>query len=103
MSFFLSFIGLGQSPKKSKISKSKSKSVSSKPQHITIWTIEGCKWCLKLKKYLNKKNIHYEERTIGKGWTSQQFQKATKGESGVPQVFIGKKHIGGYNEALELL
>lgn len=70
-----------------------------KPQPISIITKPGCPFCAKAKAELSANGLRFEEVVLGQDMTSVSL-KAITGETTVPQVFIGGKHIGG-SEALE--
>jgi glutaredoxin len=60
-----------------------------------IVTKEGCPWCDKLKVALKEDGIPYEEITKAeaeeKGYWNSEWKT-------VPQLWLYKKHIGGYND-----
>lgn len=62
-------------------------------------TKEGCPWCVKLKEALASDGIRYEEITkseaVEKGYWDPEWNT-------VPQVWLYKKHIGGYTEYVNL-
>jgi glutaredoxin len=104
MSFLLSlFGGSNKSKPKSKTYRTPG-SPKSKPKSelkIVIWTIKNCKYCKDLKKFLDKKKLQYEEKILDNPETIKQFKKKLPSENGVPQVFVNRKHIGTYNEAVK--
>jgi ribonucleoside-diphosphate reductase alpha chain len=59
----------------------------------------GCPWCDKLKKALKEDGIYYKEITkdeaVEKGYWNPEWTT-------VPQVWLYKKHIGGYNDYTNL-
>jgi len=61
-----------------------------------IWTKPGCPFCDMAKTFLNQRNISYEERNIGNGWTREQLLEAVPTAKTVPQIFINGKYIGTY-------
>ena len=62
-------------------------------------TKEGCPWCVKLKEALASDGIQYKEITkseaVEKGYWDPEWKT-------VPQVWLYKKHIGGYTEYVNL-
>ncbi|GAB6262710.1 glutathione peroxidase [Photobacterium sp. 53610] len=68
-------------------------------ESITVFTKPGCPFCAKAKQNLIDKGLQFEEVVLGKDATSVSLRAIT-GQSTVPQVFIGGRHIGG-SEALE--
>lgn len=47
---------------------------------------------------LAARNIEYEEKHIGKGYTKEQLLAVVPNARTVPQIFIDNQHIGGYVE-----
>ena len=60
-----------------------------------VVTKEGCPWCVKLKDELQKRNIIFEEiskqEAQDRGYWNPEWQT-------VPQLWLYKKHIGGYTD-----
>ncbi len=63
-----------------------------------IVTREGCPWCVKLKEELSAEGVRYEEITKAeaeeKGFWGPEWKT-------VPQLWLYKKHIGGYTEYIQ--
>jgi glutaredoxin-like protein len=72
-----------------------------KPMDVTIFTREGCEYCVRAKDMLNDAGIQYEELVLNRDY-SEATLRAVSGRSTVPQVFINGDHIGG-SEELESL
>jgi ribonucleoside-diphosphate reductase alpha chain len=64
-----------------------------------IVTKDECPWCAKLKDLLSSEGIHYEEITkaeaVEKGYWNPDWKT-------VPQMWLYKKHIGGYTDYVQL-
>ncbi|MFC1503495.1 glutathione peroxidase [Pseudomonadota bacterium] len=71
-------------------------------ESITVFTKPGCPFCAKAKQNLIDKGLQYEEVVLGKDATTVSL-RAISGQSTVPQVFIGGKHIGGSEELATFL
>jgi glutaredoxin 3 len=50
------------------------------------------------KALLNQKNIPFEERKIGDGYTREELLEAVPSARTVPQIFLDDELVGGYNE-----
>jgi len=66
---------------------------------VVIYTGPICNFCSAAKHLLSKKKIRYEEIDIGNDVKKRdEMLKKSNGAKTVPQIFIGKKHVGGYVE-----
>jgi glutaredoxin len=68
-----------------------------------IWSKPNCHFCTQARALLRQKDIQFEERKIGDGWTKEQLLEAVPGARSVPQIFLNGKHVGGYTELKERL
>ncbi len=69
---------------------------------VVIYTIEGCRWCIKAKALLDAKHIEYQEVIVRINDLSNEIVKKFQGATTVPQIFIDDEHIGGYDKLHEL-
>jgi len=67
------------------------------PEAISLFTKPGCAHCARAKALLQQKGLVYDEISVGQQ-ASQRALRAVTGQSTVPQVFIGGKHIGGADQ-----
>lgn len=63
-----------------------------------VWSKENCTFCDRAKSLLLSKNIPFEERKIGDGWTKEQLLSEVPSARSVPQIFMSGQYIGGYAE-----
>ena len=63
-----------------------------------VWSKYNCPYCDQAKALLTQRNIAYEERKIGDGWTKEELLEAVPTARTVPQVFLEEEYIGGYQE-----
>jgi glutaredoxin-like protein len=70
---------------------------AAKPMDVTVFTREGCEYCVRAKGMLNDAGIQYEELVLNRDYTEATI-RAVSGRSTVPQVFINGEHIGGSEE-----
>lgn len=68
-----------------------------------IWSKYNCPFCDQAKLLLGSKEIQYEERKIGDGWTKEDLLEAVPGARSVPQIFIDNRLVGGYNDLVKEL
>ena len=72
---------------------------ASKPLDVTVFTREGCEYCVRAKGMLHDAGIQFEELVLNRDYTEATI-RAVSGMSTVPQIFINGDHIGG-SEDLE--
>jgi glutaredoxin-like protein len=72
---------------------------AAKPLDVTVFSREGCPYCVRAKGLLNDAGIQFEELVLNRDF-SESTIRAVSGRSTVPQVFVNGDHIGG-SEDLE--
>ena len=68
-----------------------------------VWSKYHCPHCDQAKDLLRSRNIVFEERKIGDGWTREELLEAIPTARSVPQVILNNQHIGGFTELREYL
>ena len=63
-----------------------------------VWSKDHCPYCDQAKALLKSKNIAFEERKIGHGYTREQLLEAVPTARTVPQIFLDDQLIGGFTE-----
>ncbi len=63
-----------------------------------VWSKYNCPFCDKAKALLKLKNIPFEERKIGDGYTKEELLEAVPNARTVPQIFINNQLIGGFDD-----
>lgn len=72
---------------------------ATKPLSVTVFSREGCPYCVRAKGMLRDAGIAFEELVLNRDFHEASI-RAVSGEATVPQVFINGERIGG-SEALE--
>ncbi len=72
---------------------------AAKPMDVTVFSRDGCPYCVRAKGMLHDAGIQFEELVLNRDYTEATI-RAVSGESTVPQVFINGVRIGG-SEAVE--
>ena len=67
---------------------------AAKPMDVTVFTREGCEYCVRAKGMLNDAGIDFEELVLNRDY-SESTIRAVSGRATVPQVFINGERIGG--------
>ena len=70
-----------------------------KPLDVTVFSREGCPYCVRTKGMLHDAGIRFEELVLNRDYTEATL-RAVSGRSPVPQVFINGDYVGD-SEALE--
>lgn len=68
-----------------------------------VWSKYNCPYCDQAKALLKFKNIPFEEKKIGDGYTKEELLEAVPTARTVPQIFLDDKLIGGFQELNEHL
>lgn len=63
-----------------------------------VWSKYHCPYCDQAKALLKQKDIEFEERKIGDGWTKEDLLEAVPTARTVPQIFLDDQLIGGFTE-----
>ncbi|MFP5212549.1 MAG: FAD-dependent oxidoreductase [Acidobacteriota bacterium] len=69
---------------------------------VTIYTMEGCPFCINATSFLEEKNIPYTEiqaRLGSREWTEM---KSRTGSGSLPQILVKDRSIGGYSDLVNL-
>jgi glutaredoxin 3 len=70
---------------------------------VTIYTTAYCPYCHAAKALLNKKGVAYDEIDVTYD-PDERKRMTTKadGRRTVPQIFIGRTHVGGFDDLYDL-
>ena len=71
-------------------------------EKVTIYTTHYCGYCRRAKALLKEKGIQFAEIVVEDDDGKRDWLKKVTGQSTVPQIFIGEKSIGGYQELAHL-
>jgi glutaredoxin 3 len=69
---------------------------------VTIYTSPTCGYCVMAKRLLAQKGIVANEIDIAADEQNMRDMMARSGRRTVPQIFIGERHIGGYDDMVKL-
>ena len=69
---------------------------------IVVYTSAFCGYCAGAKSLLSKKGVEFTEIRIDKeaGMRDEMEQRAQR--DSVPQIFIGDRHVGGFDDLVDL-
>jgi glutaredoxin 3 len=78
------------------------------PPHMTtmskvqIYTTHWCPYCNAAKALLEDKGVAYDEVDASDPGVRMDMIQRAHGRRTVPQIFIGERHVGGYDEIAAL-
>lgn len=70
--------------------------------NVIIWSKPNCVQCEQAKALLKMKQVPFEERKIGEGWTVDELKQVVPNAKTVPQIFVNNELIGGYQQLQKL-
>ena len=68
-----------------------------------VWSKYHCPFCDQAKALLTAKNIEFEEKKIGDGFTKEDLLAEVPNARTVPQIFLDGNLIGGFTELRQYL
>ncbi|AOS96117.1 Glutaredoxin-3 [Microbulbifer aggregans] len=71
-------------------------------QNVVIYTTRFCPFCVRAKYLLDKKGVKYDEIAVDGNPTLRAEMTAKAGKHTVPQIWVGKQHVGGCDELMAL-
>ncbi len=69
---------------------------------VEIYTTRWCPYCHAAKALLNRKGVPFKEIDVSSGAIRQAMIERANGRMTVPQIFIGKVHVGGSDDLHDL-
>jgi len=69
---------------------------------VRLYTTGWCPYCMRAKALLERKSVSYAEVSVEDADTRAEMIGLSGGRRTVPQIFIGKRHIGGFDELYAL-
>lgn len=70
----------------------------SKNQQVKIYTTPTCPYCATLKRFLEKKDVEFEDVDVSENEQALEEMKEKTGQTGVPVVEIGEEVIVGFDK-----
>ena len=69
---------------------------------IVIYSADWCSGCVSAKRFLEEKNISYEEINIDSQGISRNRLMELTGRLAIPTIVVNEKVIGGYTDLMKL-
>ncbi len=71
-------------------------------QAVTLYTTAYCPYCINAKALLTRKGVTYEEIDVSRSPERMAEMLQRSNRRSVPQIFIGKHHVGGFDDLAAL-
>jgi glutaredoxin 3 len=70
---------------------------------VMMYSTQVCPYCVMAEKLLQKKGVnHLQKILIDVDATQRDEMMSRTGRRTVPQIFIGERHVGGYDDLVAL-
>lgn len=72
-------------------------------QPVTIYSTRVCGYCMRAKALLTAKQVPYTEIMVDSDPARRvEMEQKSGGRRTVPQIFIGERHVGGFDDLYAL-
>lgn len=68
------------------------------PAGILMYTTGWCPFCMRAKALLERKGFKYHEINVEDDPALREEMQKRSGRRTVPQIFVGDRHVGGFDE-----
>ena len=65
---------------------------------ITLYTTRYCPYCIRARELLDHKGAEYQDLAVDDDPRLRGEMMTRSGRGTVPQIWIGERHIGGYDD-----
>jgi len=65
---------------------------------VTMYTTRFCPYCIRARRMLHKKNVNFTDIAVDGTPDLRRQMMEKSGQHTVPQIWIGEKHVGGYDD-----
>jgi len=69
---------------------------------VVMYVRPGCGYCRRARELLSRKGVAYSEIDIESVSGARQEMQQRSGRNTVPQIFVGARHLGGYDDIAAL-
>lgn len=69
---------------------------------VTIYSTAICPYCVRAKHLLQRKGVEFDEIRVDRDHDQMQHMMDITHRHTVPQIFIGDRHVGGYDDLARL-
>ena len=65
---------------------------------VTLYTTRFCPYCIGAKSLLDSKGVAYREIAVDNDPGLRQEMMTRSGRRTVPQIWVGERHVGGFDD-----
>lgn len=65
---------------------------------VVIYSSNYCPYCIRAKMLLEAKSVDYQEFTVDGEPALRAEMQEKSGRTSVPQIWIGDRHVGGFDD-----
>ncbi|MDP3293764.1 MAG: glutaredoxin 3 [Nevskia sp.] len=69
---------------------------------VTVYSSRVCPYCMLAKRLLGNKGVSYQEIMVDQNDSLRAEMMQRTGRRTVPQIFIGDRHVGGFDDLAAL-
>jgi glutaredoxin 3 len=69
---------------------------------VYMYSTRICPYCIRAERLLNKKGVQVRKILIDTNEQQRTKMIEITGRRTVPQIFIGERHVGGYDDLVDL-
>ena len=69
---------------------------------VTVYSTRICPYCMLAKRLLGNKGVSYQEIMVDQNDSLRAEMMQRSGRRTVPQIFIGDRHVGGFDDLAAL-
>ncbi len=69
---------------------------------VLIYSTRVCPYCVRAKSLLDSKHVAYTEVLVDQDQTKLTEMMQKSGRRTVPQIFVGERHVGGFDDLYAL-
>ena len=69
---------------------------------VIIYSTRVCPYCVRAKALLDDKHVPYTEVLVDEHPDKRVEMMQRSGRRTVPQIFVGERHVGGFDELYQL-
>ncbi|MGB1581392.1 MAG: glutaredoxin 3 [Nevskiales bacterium] len=68
---------------------------------VLMYSTRFCPFCMMARRLLDAKGVQYEEIPVDGDADMRRKMQEVSGRHTVPQVFVGERHVGGFDDLAE--